>query len=126
LIHDAAVGVAVVAAVVALLDQGPGFLLLLLFGVDELFDIPVPVAQGVHFGRAPGLAAGLHDVGDLIVDLEKAEGTTRTPATAEVLLAAADGAYVGAGAGAVFEEHGLGVGEAHDVFHVVLDGLNEA
>jgi hypothetical protein len=33
---------------------------------------------------------------------------------------------VGAGAGAELEEHGFAVGEAHDGFHVVVDGLDEA
>ena len=45
LIHDAAVGIAVVGAIVALLDERPGLLLLFLLGVDELLDVPVPVAQ---------------------------------------------------------------------------------
>ena len=58
LVHDAAVGVAVVGAVVALLDQRPGLLLLLLLGVDEFLDVAVPVAQRVHLGGAAGLAAG--------------------------------------------------------------------
>ena len=39
LIHDRAVGVAVVAAVVALLDQRPRFLLFLLLRVDEFLDV---------------------------------------------------------------------------------------
>ena len=73
LVHDAAVGVAVVGAVVTLLDQRPGLLLLLLLGVDEFLDVAVPVAQRVHLGGAARLAAGLHHVGDLVINLA---GTT--------------------------------------------------
>ena len=72
LVHHAAVGVAVVRAVVALLDQRPGLPLLLHLGVDELLDVAVPVAQGVHLGGAAGLAAGLHHVGHLVIDLQEA------------------------------------------------------
>ena len=71
LVHDAAIGVAIVGAVVTLLDQGPRFLFLFLFGVDEFLDVAVPIAQGVHLGGAAGFAAGFDDVGHLVIDLEK-------------------------------------------------------
>ena len=86
----------------------------------------MPVAEGVHFGGAAGFAAGFDDAGDLVVDFEDAHGAAGAAAAAEFLAAGADGGEVGAGAGAVFEEHGLAVGQAHDVFHVVGDGLDEA
>lgn len=109
-----------------MLDKCPGFLLFLLFGVDEFLDVTVPVAEGVHLGGTAGFAAGFYDVGYLVIDLEKAKWTARTPAAAEFLLTRSDGGKIGAGAGAIFEEHGLGVGEVHDAFHVILDGLDEA
>src|SRR5258706_12540383 len=40
LVHDAAIGLAVIGAVIALFDQRPGLFLFLLLGVDELFDFP--------------------------------------------------------------------------------------
>ena len=71
LIHDRAVGVTVVTAVVTLLDQRPGFFLFLLLRVDKLLDVRVPIFQRVHLRRAPGFAAALHHVGDLIVNFQK-------------------------------------------------------
>jgi len=101
LVHDAAVGVAIVGAVVTLFDQGPGFLFLLLFGVNEFFDVAVPVAQGVHLGGAAGFAAGFDDVGDLVIDLEKGERPLGRPPPESFSLLERMG-EVGAGAGAVF------------------------
>src|SRR4029077_2664482 len=43
LVHDRAVSVAVITSVVALFDQGPGFSLFVRLGIDELFDIRVPI-----------------------------------------------------------------------------------
>ena len=85
LVHDASVGVAIIGAVIALFDQGPGLLFLFLFGIDKLFDVAMPVAQGVHFGRAAGLAAGFDDVGHLVIDLEEGEGAAGPAAAAELL-----------------------------------------
>src|SRR6266511_4460375 len=125
LVHDAAVGVAVVGTVVALLDQRPGFLLFPLFAVDELLDVAMPVAQRVHLRRPARLAARLHYVCHLIVNLQERQRTARATATAELFLGRANRREIGAGAGAVFEEHRLAVGQAHDVFHVVLDRLDK-
>ena len=83
LIHDRAVGVAVVAAVVALLDQRPRLLLFLLFRVDELLDVRMPVLERVHLRRAPRLAAALHDVRDLIVNLQERKRPARLAAAAQ-------------------------------------------
>ena len=120
LVHDAAVGVAVVGAVVALLDERPGLLLLLHLGLDELLDVAVPIAQRVHLGGAAGLAAGLHHVGHLVIDLQEGQRAAGPAAAAELLLARADGRKVGAGAGAELEEHRLAVRQVHDGLHVVL------
>ena len=126
LVHDTAIGVAIVGAVVALLDQGPGLLFLFLFGVNELLDVAVAIAQGIHLGGAAGFAAGFDDIGHLVIDLEKGEGAAGTSAAAEFFAAGANRGEIGAGAGTVFEKHGLAMGQMHDAFHVVIHGLNEA
>jgi len=126
LVHDRAVGVAVERPVVALLDERPGLLLFLLFGVDEFLDVAVPIPQRVHLRRAPGFAAGLHHVRHLVVDFKKTQRPARFAAAAEFLLARPDGGQIGAGAGTVLEEHGLAVGQLHDALHVVVDTLDEA
>ena len=126
LIHDAAVSLAVKRAVVALLHESPGLLLFLLFAVDEFLDVAVPVAKRVHFGSAAGFSARLHDIGDLVVNFEETQWPAWAAAAAQFFFAGADGAQIGAGAGAVLEEHRFAVGEAHDVFHVVVHRLNKA
>jgi hypothetical protein len=55
------------------LDQRPRLLFFLLFGVDEFFDIRMPILQRVHLGRAPGLSAALHHVCNLVVNFQKRE-----------------------------------------------------
>ena len=82
LIHHRAVGVAVVTAIIALLDQRPRFFLFLLFGVDELFDIRVPIFERVHLRGSPRFAAALHDVCNLIVNFQERERSARFAATA--------------------------------------------
>src|SRR5438045_5557112 len=67
LIHDRAIGVAVVTAVVSLLDQRPRFLLFLLLGLDEFLTVRMPVFQRVPLGGAPGFAAALYYDGRLLV-----------------------------------------------------------
>ena len=126
LIHHAAVGVAVVGTVVALLDQGPRLLFLLLFRVNELLDVAVPVAERVHLGGAPGFAAGLHDVGHLVVNLQKRQRPARTSAAAQFFPLRAQRRQIRAGAGAEFEQHRLAVRQPHDAFHVVVHRLDEA
>ena len=84
------------------------------------------VLERVHLRRAARLAAALHDVGDLVVDLEERERAARASAAAHLLARGADGGEIGAGPRAELEEHRLGAGEVHDRFHVVLDGLDEA
>ena len=126
LIHDRAVGVAVVTAVVALLDQRPGFLLFLLLRVDELLDVRMPVLERVHLRRAPGFAAALHHVRDLIVNFQERKRPARFPAAAQFFPRAPQRRKIASGAAAVLEEHRLARREAHDVFHRVLDALDEA
>jgi hypothetical protein len=126
LIHYGAIGLAIERAVVALLDERPRLLLLAHLGGDEVLDVAVPVAEGVHLGGAAGLAAGLHHVGHLVIDLEEGHRARRAAATGELLAGAANGREVRAGAGAELEEHGLRVGQGHDALHVVMDPLDEA
>ena len=125
--HDGRVGFAVeVGFVLAALDEGAGLAFLFGLGLDEVHDVGMPVLERLHLGGAAGLAAGLHDGGDLVVDAHEGEGAGGRAAAGEFFAGAADRRQVGAGAGAVFEEHGLAGGEAHDVFHVVFDGLDKA
>src|SRR5207248_1432339 len=126
LIHDAAVSIAIVRTVIALFNERPGLLFFLLLGIDEFFDVAMPIAQRIHLCGATGFAAGFDDVGDLIVNLEKRHGAAGASSAAEFFFAGANGTQISASARAVFEEHRLAVSQAHDVFHVVLDGLNEA
>ena len=126
LIHHTAVGVAVVGAIVALFNQCPRLLFLLLLGVNEFLDVAVPVAQRVHFGRATGFAAGFHDIGNLVINFQKTHRAAGPATAAEFFPGRADRRKVRARAGAVFEEHRFAAGEAHDVFHVVRDRLDEA
>ena len=83
LVHDRAVGVAVVTAVVTLLDQRPGFLLFLLLRVDEFLDVRMPILERVHLRGAPRFAAALHHVRDLVVDLEERKRPARFAAAAQ-------------------------------------------
>ena len=91
LIHDRAIGIAVIAAVIALLDQRPGLLLFFLFRVNELFNVRMPVLERVHLGGAARFATALHYVGNLIVDLEERERPARFAAPAQFLAGAAQG-----------------------------------
>ena len=123
--RDAAVGLTGEARVVAGLDQGPGLLLFVELGVDEVHDVRVAGVQDHHLGRAPGLAARLHDARERVVALHEADRPARGAAAGHLLAGASDGAQVRAGAGAELEEHGLRLGEVHDAAHRVLHGVDE-
>src|SRR5213076_787980 len=71
LIHHRAVSVAVVAAVISLLDQRPRFFFFFLLGVNKLFDVGVPILERVHLRRAARFAAAFHHIRYLIVNLQK-------------------------------------------------------
>ena len=68
LIHHTTIGIAVVRTVVTLFDQCPRLLFFLLLGINEFLDVTVPVAERVHLRGATRFAAGLHDVGDLVIN----------------------------------------------------------
>src|SRR5262249_48328015 len=125
LIHDAAISVAVIRAAVALLDQRPCLLFFLLFGIDELLDVAVPITQRVHLCRPSSLAAGLYDIGNLVVYFEEGQRAAGTATAAQLLFARADRRQIGPRARPVLEEHRLAIGEVHDAFHIVVHRLNE-
>src|SRR4029453_4101509 len=81
--NDRAVGVAIVTAVVTLLDQRPGFFLFLLFSVDELFDVRMPILERVHLRGTSRFPGALHHVCNLIVNLQERERSARFAATAQ-------------------------------------------
>ena len=83
LIHDGAVRIAVVTAIVALLDQRPRLLLFLLFGVDEFLDVRMPILERVHLCGAPRFAAALHHVRDLVVNFQERERAAGFAAAAQ-------------------------------------------
>ena len=112
--------------VTAFLDQRAGLLLLAVLALDELHDVRMPVLDRLHLGRTAGLAAALDDRGDLVVDAHERQRPRRLPAAGELFAMRTQRAQIGAGARTELEEHGLAAGELHDVFHVVLDALNEA
>ena len=112
--------------VVALLDQRPGLLLLVGLGVDEVEDVRMIRVEDDHLGRAAGCAAALDHAGEGIEALHEADRAAGDAAAAELLLGAADGGQVDAGAAAELEEHGLCLGEVHDAAHLVPNGVDEA
>ena len=112
--------------VVALLDEGPGLLLLLGLGVDEVDDVRVVDVEDDHLGRAAGLAARLDDARERVVAAHEADRAAGDAAARHLGLGGADGGQVHARARAVLEQHGLGLGEVHDAAHVVLDRVDEA
>ncbi len=69
--EDAAVGLAGEARVVALLDEGPGLLLLEHLRVDEVEDVRVVGVEDDHLGGSSRLAAGLDDAGEGVVALHE-------------------------------------------------------
>ena len=83
LIHDRAVRIAVITAIVAVLDQRPCLLFFLLFRVDELFDVRVPIFERVHLCSTPCLTAALHYVRNLIVNFQERERSARLAAAAQ-------------------------------------------
>ena len=91
LIHDAPVSIPVVGTVISGVDQSPSLFLLLLFCVDEFFNVAVPIAQGVHFGSAAGFAPRFYHVGYLVVNAQKRQRPAGSTAAAEFLPAGSQG-----------------------------------
>ena len=62
----------------------------------------------------------------MIVNFQKAHRAAGASAAAQFFLARTQRRKICAGAGTIFEEHRFARRKAHDVFHVVLDRLDEA
>ena len=113
-------------AIVAGLNEVPGFLLFLDLALDKVFDIRVIDVEDYHLGRAAGFAAGLDDSGEGVESAHEGEWAGGCSAAAEGLHGAADVGEVGTCAGAPLEEHAFGLGKGKDGVEGVLDGVDEA
>ncbi len=104
-------------------------LLLLHLPVDVGFDVGVVDVDHHHFRRAPGRAARLDRARRAVADLEEGHQARGAAAAGKLLVLAAKGREVRAGAGAVLEEARLAHPQVHDaalVDEVVADRLDEA
>ena len=102
-----------------------GFLFLVPFALDELEDVGVPNFQRLHLGRPAGLATRFDHAGDRVIHLHERQRTGRGAAAGEFFAAGPDCRQIGSGAAAEFEQHRFAGRQPHDVFHVVVDVLNE-
>jgi len=128
LVEDRVVGAAgdVEARVVAGLDQGPGLALLDLLAADELHDVGVIGVQNDHLRGAPGLAAALDHAGERVEAAHEGHRARRRSAARQGLGGGTKRRQVAAGARTELEQHPLGLGQAEDRLHRVLDGVDEA
>ena len=128
LVGDRVVGAAgdVEAPLEAGVDQRPGLALLDLLALDEVLDVRVVDVEDDHLGGAAGLAAALDDAGEGVEPLHEGDRTGGGAAAGQGLARGAQLGEVAAGAGAVLEEHALGLGEGEDGVHGVLGGVDEA
>ena len=124
--HDRRIRFAVEVRFVAFADQRVGFLLFFPFAFDEFHDVWVPDFDRLHLRSAASLAAGLHNGSDLVVDTHEREWAAGFSTPGECLAAGANRRKVGSGTGAELKEHRFARCQAHDVFHVVVDALDEA
>ena len=124
--HDGAVGFAVeVDLILAAVDENTRLLLLLRLGLDELQHVGMPVFDALHLGGPARLAAGFDDRGNLVVDPHERQRPRGNPPAGELLSRTAKARQIGPGARAELEQHRLARRQAHDVFHVVFDRLDE-
>ena len=79
-----------------------------------------------HLGRAARLAAALDYAGKRIESAHEAHRTRRDPAARKRFAAAAKRREVCACSRTPLEEHSFRSCQAHDGFHVVLNGIDEA
>ena len=79
-----------------------------------------------HLGGAARLAAALDHAGEGVETLHEAHRAGGDAAAGKRFVAAAQRGEIRARARAPLEEHALGLGQVHDRFHVVLDGIDEA
>ncbi len=110
-------------------DHRGDLLLLDHLPLDELLDIGMIDIDDHHLRRAARGAARLDRARRAVADLQEAHQARRFAAARELLVLAAQGGEVRAGAGAVFEQARLARPQIHDpafVDEVVLDALDEA
>ncbi len=127
LVGDRVVGAAddVEAAGEACLDQRPGLALLDLLALDEIDDVGMVDVEHHHLGGAPGLAAALDHAGEGVEALHEGHRPGGGAAAGQQLARRAQLREVAAGAGAVLEQHALGLGQGEDRLHGVLDRVDE-
>ena len=113
-------------AVIAVLDQRPGFGFFFLLALDEVNDVRVVHVEDDHLGGAAGLASGLDDAGEGVEALHEAERAAGGSAAGERLGGGAQRREVGAGARAPLEEHALGLGQRQDAVQRIVDRVDEA
>ena len=125
--HDRAIGFAVEIGFVApFFDQHPRLPLFFRLALDEFHDVGMADFEGLHLGGPAGLAAAFDHSGHLVVHAHERERAARLAAARQLFAMRAESAQIGPRARAEFEEHGLAAGEVHDVFHIVLNALDEA
>ncbi len=124
--EDRGIGFAVDRRIVALLDQDLRLALFLHLAVNELDDVRMIHVQDHHLRGAARLAAGLDHAGKRVEALHEADRAGGDAAAGECFAASAQGGEIRARARAPLEEHPFGLGQVHDRFHVVLDGVDEA
>ena len=125
LVHHRRVRLAVERSVVALFDQGPRLAFFARLALDEVFDIRVRDAQRLHLRSPTRLATALDDTGDLVEHPHETQRARRRAAPSQLLTARAQRREVRARARAILKEHRLVTRQPHDVFHRVLNGLDE-
>ena len=123
--HNTGIGLAVIAAVVALLDKGPGLSFLLGLTADKILNVRMMYFQRLHLGGPTGFAAALDHRRDLIEHPHKTQRPGRVTAATEFLPARAQRGKIGAGATAVLKQHRLTRRQGHNPFHSVIDTLNK-
>ena len=123
--HHRAVSFAVEVTGVTLLDQGPGFSLFALLGINEFLDIRVPDFERIHLRRAPGLAAGFHHARNGVVHAQKRHRPTRATAAGKSFAFAAQRREISTSAAAILKQHRFAPRQLHDIFHLVTDRLDE-
>ncbi len=124
--HDRTVGFAVeVGFVATLFDQHVGLLFFLPLALDEFHHVGVPHLDRLHLGGTAGLTAALHHGRHLVVHPHERKRTRGFAPTGEFFSVRTKRGKVGPRATPELEQHGLAAGKLHDVFHVVVDMLNE-
>ncbi len=123
---DGAVSVAIDRRVIALLDEHVRFALFLALALDEFHDIRMIDIEDHHLGGATGLAATLDHARESVKALHETDRAGSDSAARQSFLAAAQAGEIRACSGAPLEEHAFRARQAHDGFHGVFNGIDEA